>query len=180
MEKNQSCVSSDESFPQNEGSMSVLASCACFSPSSFLSHVFTTGTAIVSAGVISGVFCSILVLKSQSKLHNHDEEGSYERGHPKEGDRQSSEYNIFLFQQSSILPLEGLGLDYGRHRFLSALGSGLKKAAPLMIYIADSTMSEGLLTAIVCLPIALFYFIWITLTRNAPQVIVLSHYTLES
>ena len=145
----------------------------CSSITSFLAHVLTTGTAFVALGVISGMTCFILVLKSHSKLQkNYNEEASYDEASKKdqeEEDDETSKHSTFLFQRSCIVPLESLGLSYSSNFFLSALYPLMKKAPALMIHFSES-VNDVVLTTVVCLPIGLYYFIWITLARTNPQV----------
>ena len=144
----------------------------CSSPLSFLVHVLTTGTAILALGVISGLTCAILVLKSHSKLHSNDNDNPpHDESNTVEEIASNSKHSTFLLQRSNVLPLEAMGLSYNSHFLLSALGSMLKKVAPLMESLAGS-VNEALLTISVCLPIGLYYITWIQLARINPQVIV--------
>lgn len=136
-------------------------------------HVLTTGTAIVALGVILGMTCSILVLKAHSKLNSseNDDFPNDESNTVEEEIAYNSKHSTFLLQGSTVLPLEAMGLSYNSHLLLSALGSTLKKVAPLMKSLARSA-NETWLTISVCLPIGLYYFTWIQLARINPQVIV--------
>ena len=167
MEKNMSCSASDKYGDlQSASSYGV-----CSSPLRFMAHALTTGTVILVLGVISGVTCSMLVLKSDSKLQNGENaEDSCNNATTDNKEQLMSKHNSsFLFQRSDMLPFESMGISYSKNSFLSALGSMLKKAAPTMLHLSGS-VNEALLTSVVCLPIGLYYLIWLSLVRINPKV----------
>ena len=176
------CTSSDSSCPQM-ASGGLLSSAVSLNnrslPLTLLAHALTTGTALVVLGVISGLTCSILALKSYSKLRSNEndesrkeeKEGEEDEEEEEEEDQQASSFkhSTFIFQKSCILPLESMGLSYNCNPLLSTLGSMLKRAAPFMLHLSRS-VNDALLTIIICLPIGLYYLTWITLARLNPQV----------
>ena len=135
-----------------------------------LAHALTTGTALVVLGVISGLMCSIMALKSHSKLHsNENDESRKEEKEEEDQQTSGSKHSTFIFQKSCILPLESMGLSYNCNPLLSTLGSMLKRAAPLMLHLSRS-VNDALLTIVICFPLGIYYFTWISLARLNPQV----------
>lgn len=148
-------------------------------PWRFLAHAFTTGTAIVSLGMISGLTCSILALKFHSKLHSNEyneklphEDSRTEEKSEGEEDQQDSipkHSSTFIFQRSHILPLESMGLSYNSNYFISSLGSMFQRATPFILHLSGS-VNDVFLTSVICFPIGFYYFTWISLANIYPQV----------
>ena len=160
------CSASDEYGDLHAAS----SSGTCLSPLRFMAHALTRGTVLLVLGVISGVTCSMLVLKSDSKLQNGENGDSCAQATTDNEKQLMSNHNSsFLFQRSDMLPFESMGISYSKNSFLSAFGSMLKKAAPIMIHLSGS-VNEALLTSVVCLPIGLYYLIWLSLVRINPKV----------
>ena len=161
-----SCASRNLGHPQMSAAgdlLSAVAGSSCLSPWNLLIHALTNGTTMLVIGVISGVTCAIPVHKSHSKLRSDKDEVSHvERA-------TDSEETDLQTARNNFLPMESMGLPYSSYSLLSALGSMLKKAAPIMLHLVES-VNESLLTISVCLPVGLYYFTRITLARLNPQV----------